>query len=156
HPGARVATVSPGEGEMELPAAEFGDVILPRFREDASALHQIGFDLSLAGQLDFDEIGSPSHAIRIQQDGGRAAHVSLATGKDVPNRDLVLDGRFKSVAPQIVAGRDKEGVGRFAAIVPSTSFGANPESPRRVVILLDRSGSMGGEPIAQARKAIEA
>src|SRR5207248_1999113 len=29
-------------------------------------------------------------------------------------------------------------------------------SPRRTVILLDRSGSMEGEPIAQARKAIEA
>jgi Ca-activated chloride channel family protein len=156
HAGAKVAMVSPGEGEMELPAAEFGDVILPRFRENLSALHQIGFDLSLASQLEFSEIGSPSHAVRIKQDGGRAAGVALATGQDVPNRDLVLDGRYKSVSPQILAGRDKDGIGRFAAIVPSTSFGSNPEAPRRVVILLDRSGSMGGEPIAQARKAIEA
>ena len=66
HAGAKVAMVAPGEGEMELPAAEFGDVILPRFREDASALHQIGFDLSLCSQLELDEIGSPSHAVRVQ------------------------------------------------------------------------------------------
>ena len=56
----------------------------------------------------------------------------------------------------MLAGRDKDGKGRFAAIVPSSSFGAATEAPRRVVILLDRSGSMQGEPFAQARKAIDA
>jgi DNA invertase Pin-like site-specific DNA recombinase len=42
-----------------------------------------------------------------------------------------------------------------AAIVPS-SFGVVAEVPRRVVILLDRSGSMQSAPISQARKAIDA
>lgn len=156
HAGAKAARISAGEGEMELPAAEFGDVILPRFREDASALHQIGFDLSLNSQVEFDEIGSPSHPVRIRQDSGAVAHVALGTGKDVPNRDLVLDGHFRKIETQVIGGRDKDGVGRFAAIVPSNSFGANPEAPKRVVILLDRSGSMKGAPINQARKAIEA
>jgi len=32
----------------------------------------------------------------------------------------------------------------------------NPETPRRTAIVLDRSGSMEGAPIRQARKAIEA
>ena len=32
---------------MELPADEFGDMILPCFREDASRLHQVGFELSI-------------------------------------------------------------------------------------------------------------
>ena len=49
HAKARVAMISPGEAEMELPTAEFGDLILPRFRDDATALHQIGFELSLSG-----------------------------------------------------------------------------------------------------------
>ena len=156
HSRAKAAVTAPGEGEMELPADEFGDVILPRFREDASALHQVGFELSIVSQLALDEIGSPSHAVRVRQDGGRSARVALAPEKDVPNRDLVLDARFQSVEPQVLAGRDKNGNGRFAAIVPSSSFGVTTEAPRRVVILLDRSGSMEGEPISQARKAIEA
>lgn len=156
HAGAKAAEVAPGEGEMELPPAEFGDVILPRFRKDASALHQIGFDLALTSALEFDEIGSPSHPVRIKHDNARTAHIALATGKDVPNRDLVLDGRFKSTEPQVLAGRDKNGTGRFAAVLPSSAFSASQETPRRVVILVDRSGSMGGEPISQARKAIEA
>ena len=156
HSRARTAVTAQGEAEMELPADEFGDMILPSFREDASRLHQVGFELSIMSQLALDEIGSPSHAVRVRQDGDRSARVALAAEKDVPNRDLVLDTRFKSIEPQVLAGRTKDGNCRFAAIVPSSSFGANTETPRRVVILLDRSGSMQGEPISQARKAIEA
>ena len=69
----------------------------------------------------------------------------------MPNRDLVLETRFKTIAPQVLAGK-----GHFAAIIPSTVFGANPNTPRRVVILLDRSGSMSGTPIEQAVKSIKA
>ena len=156
HTRARAAVLANGEGEMELPADEFGDVIFPRFREDASALHEVGFEVSIVGQLALEEVGSPSHAVRVRQDGGASARVALAAEKDVPNRDLVLDARFRSIEPQVLAGRDKKGTGRFAAIVPSASFGSSPETPRRVVILLDRSGSMQGAPLAQARNAIKA
>jgi Ca-activated chloride channel family protein len=155
HSRARAAVTAHGEGEMEFPADEFGDLILPRFHEDASALHQIGFELTLVSQLALDEVGSPSHAVRVRQDGC-SARIALAAERDVPNRDLVLDAHFRSVEPQVLAGRDKNGRGRFAAIVPSCSFGVPTEAPRRVVILLDRSGSMEGAPIEQARKAIEA
>ena len=156
HAGAKVAMVAPGEIEMELPASEFGDVILPPFREDPAALHQVGFDLIVSGELDLDELGSPSHPVRVRQQNSRAANISLATGKDIPNRDVVIDARLKTTAPQIFSGHDENLLGHFAAVVPSTSFGGGTETPRRVVILLDRSGSMKGEPLAQARKAIEA
>jgi Ca-activated chloride channel family protein len=156
HTRARFAATAEGEGEMELPADEFGDVILPRIRKDASTLHQVGFELTIVGQLALDEIGSPSHPLRIKQDGGNAARVSPGAGMEVPNRDLVLDARFKSVEPQVLAGRGKDGKGHFAAIVPSAAFGVSAETPRRVVMLLDRSGSMQGNPLSQACKAIEA
>ncbi len=145
-----------GEGEIELPAAEFGDMILPRFREDASSLHEVGFDVEVLHELPIDEIGSASHSIRVKQGATGAARVALGAGKDVPNRDLVLDVRFKESGTQVLAGPSVEGKRSFAAIVPSTMFGMNPETPRRIAIVLDRSGSMDGAPIAQARKAIEA
>ena len=156
HSRAKTTEAAPGEGEMELPVGEFGDMILPRFVKDASGLHQVGFDLSLVSRLELEEIGSPSHAVRVRQNGGGSAGVCLAAAADAPNRHLVLDARYKSVGPQILAEKGKDGVGRFAAIVPSSSFGAASGTPRRLVILLDRSGSMRGEPIWQARKAIEA
>jgi hypothetical protein len=60
HPRARTAVAENGEGEMELPGDEFGDVSLPRFRQDPSALHQVGFEISIVSRLEVHEIGSPS------------------------------------------------------------------------------------------------
>jgi Ca-activated chloride channel family protein len=148
--------VSAGEGEMELPAEEFGDVILPRFREDASSLQTAGFELSVLHSLPLEEIGSPSHSIRVKHSSDGPSRVTLAQEKDLPDRDLVLDVRYQTPEVQVLAGEAGDGGRSFAIVVPSMAFGQNPESPRRVAILLDRSGSMEGEPIAQARKAIEA
>ena len=155
HSKMRAAAVG-AEGEMELPADEFGDLILPRFRQDASSLHEVGFELSLLHQLPVDEIGSPSHSIKVKQNTTGSTRVALAREKDVPNRDLVLDVRFKESKAQVLAGPSGDGKRSFATVVPSTLFGQNTGSPRRIVMLLDRSGSMQGEPITQARKAIEA
>jgi Ca-activated chloride channel homolog len=155
HARARCAVVD-GEGEMELPANEFGDVILPRFREDASALHQVGFDVTVESGLEIDELGSSSHTVRVKRESAAASRVALAAEKDIPNRDLVLDAHYREIAPQVLVGKVLAGKGKFAAIVPSTSFGAKADSPRRLVILLDRSGSMQGMPLTQASRAIEA
>ena len=47
--------------------------------------------------------------------------------------------------------------GSISALLSSKRFGEpDEESPRRVVFVLDRSGSMSGRPIEQAKKAIEA
>jgi Ca-activated chloride channel family protein len=156
HARMKAASVSADEAEIELPSDEFGDMLLPPFRKKAAELHEVGFDLSVLHQLPFEEIGSPSHSIRVKQDGVAPARVALAAEKDVPNRDLVLDVRFKEIAAQVLAGTTNEGVRSFAAIVPSTLFGASPKTARRTVIVLDRSGSMQGAPIEQARKAIDA
>ena len=94
HPKFRTAITGPGEGEMELPANEFGDMILPPFHQDASRLHQVGFDLEVNTTLEVEELGSPSHAIRVGRN-----RVSLAPEKDIPNRDLVLDCRVREVVP---------------------------------------------------------
>jgi hypothetical protein len=56
---------------MELPPDEFGDMILPRFCEDASVLHQAGVEVSIVSRLELDEIGSPSHGVRVRPDGAR-------------------------------------------------------------------------------------
>jgi Ca-activated chloride channel family protein len=150
HPQMRTA-ITDGEGELELPASEFGDVILPRFREDASSLHEVGFELKLPSQVPIAKIGSPSHPIHLSQ-----TTVTLATERDIPNRDLVLDVDFQGTQAKILAGAAADGKVSFAIVAPSTMFGERPQSARRIAILLDRSGSMSGAPLQQARKAIEA
>ena len=139
-----------GFGELELPQTEFGDVILPRFKRDSDGLHETGFDLALRLSDTIVEIGSPSHAIRVR-DGSGARRVTLSPASDVPNRDLVLDARIAEPKSQVLAG-----AGRFAMVMPSARFGEVANRPRKIAIVIDRSGSMGGEPITQARRAVEA
>jgi hypothetical protein len=148
--------VVPGVFELELPSEKFDDLILPQFVRDTGHLHQVGFCLDVRLGSEIREISSPSHALRIQTNDDRSSCVSLSRESDLPDRDLVLDVRTKSSGVSVVGGVDTEGKGRFAAIVPSSEFGKLSACPRRVVFLLDRSGSMGGRPLAQAKKAIAA
>ncbi len=122
HARARAAEVAPGVGEIELPAGEFGDLILPQFVSDASVLHEVGFDLSVSMGHPIVEAGSPSHAVRITGQGIGRSRVSLATAKDLPNRDLVIDVRTAEGAAGTLAGTGTDGRGHFAAILPSGTF----------------------------------
>jgi Ca-activated chloride channel family protein len=156
HANARVVEPEPGLGEMELPENQFGDVMLPKFRQDAKDVHAIGFSLELQTGDDIKEVASPSHTIRVEGERDQIRRVSLARKSDLPDRDVVLDIRYAGVKTTVLSGLDSKGDGRFAAVLPSTEFGARPTRSRRLVILLDRSGSMSGTPLHQAKKAIEA
>lgn len=155
HAQASAAEIAPGVGEMSLPADLFGDMVLPEWHADARGLHRVGFDLCVEAPGGALEVASPSHNLTVRQEdtGTRAG---LAVAADIPNRDLVLDVRYRDNKPVALAGTDSEGRGRFVVIVPSTCFGEPKHQPKRIVFLLDRSGSMGGSPMEQAKKAIEA
>lgn len=155
HAAARYATTSSGEGEVELPESEFGDVIMPAWTVSGN-LHEVGFGLDIDAGQEIGEVASPSHAVRIENSGPGAARASLAVGKDRPNRDLVLDVKLREPRPVAFGGVDENGAGRFAVALPSTAFGEPAAVPRNSVFLVDRSGSMSGIPIEQAKAAVSA
>lgn len=156
HAQAHALELEPGRGEMELPGDEFDDLILPNFVKDVGSLHSAGFSLEVRMGEDIQEVASPSHTLKVET-GESCTRVSLARESDVPDRDLILDIRKKGTGTSVFSGVDRQGKGRFAVVVPSTEFGEKPtQSRRRLVILLDRSGSMSGTPLARAQKAIEA
>jgi len=156
HAQARSMEVSPGRLELELPAEEFGDLILPQFERDGGQLHRVGFCLDVQVGSGIQEIASPSHGLRVQFNDSHGSQVSLSRESDLPDRDLVLDVRTKITGPWTMGGLASDAMARFAAVIPSTEFGRVSGGPRRIVILLDRSGSMQGLPLAQAKKAIAA
>lgn len=153
HAGAAAGKTDDGAGEMVLPEEIFGDVILPRWHADAGDLHRVGFDLTLAVDGDDLELASPSHTVSVHRRAEGPARVTLATEADVPDRDLVLEAKYSLKAPAVFAGLDASGKGRFAAVVPSTCFGPAPDAPKKVVFLIDHSGSMEGKPFEQAKWA---
>jgi Ca-activated chloride channel family protein len=157
HPRARNVESGAGEGEIELPEEEFGDVILPRWMREAKDLHRVAFDLRVCLPVPVKKIGSPSHSIEFSHEAEGEERVVLATEGDVPDRDLVLDVNTAEEISGVVGGVPEEGKpGGLAVVVPSGRFGEAPKDGRRVVFVVDRSGSMDGAPMRQAKKAVEA
>lgn len=141
----------PGGGEMELPREEFGDLILPTWKKDADNLHAVGFDLELIGGQALGTVTSPSHGVSVAGQGADR-RVGLAVAADVPDRDLVLEARADE--SWNIAWSSE---GSLSALLGSSRFGEpDEESSRRVVFVLDRSGSMGGKSMQQAKNAVEA
>lgn len=155
HPAARCVETEAGRGEIELPAREFGDVLLPPFEKDAGTLHRVGFDLDVRmPYCDIEGFSSPSHPVSVDMRDGDSTRISLGSRDDLPNRDLVLDVKGNDREPRMLTGVSAEGRGEFIAVLPSQIFGEQQKEARRVVFLLDRSGSMRGRAIDEAKQAV--
>lgn len=132
-------------------------MLLPHWLEDDAGLHRVAFDLALAWAGTIREVGSPSHRIRVSHGGEGEARVTLGSGPDVPNRDLVLDVRGETAAVRVYGGGIDSHEGRFSVVVPSSCLRASSGvSSRHVIFLLDRSGSMEGAALTQAKQALTA
>lgn len=156
HREARAAAVAPGAGELEMPEADFDDLVLPRWMEDARGLHEVSFDLLVTLADAVAEVSSPSHPVRVRGVGGQTARVTLAPASAVPDRDVVIEARAHSRSARVFGGWGEGGKGAWSAVVPSSLLGKAAREPRRVAFVLDCSGSMQGVPLDRARNAVAA
>ncbi len=105
---------------------------------------------------------SPSHAVDVERAVQRT-RVSLGAGPARLDRDVVV--RWKVVTPEVGLSVETEaatrpGHGGFAhglvTLVPPARGARLTPVARDLIVLLDTSGSMGGEPLAQARAVVGA
>jgi Ca-activated chloride channel family protein len=119
-------------------------------------------------------IESPSHAIRVERPGQQLPRVSLASEEGAAlDRDLVVRWNVADSRPGLTLDVCRPGAGAphgdaayaLLTIVPPASgtqrADADPPRaracvPRDLVVLLDTSGSMAGEPLDQARRTVSA
>jgi Ca-activated chloride channel family protein len=131
---------------VQAPIAKPGEVI-----------GAIELSLSVDAGVPVGEPTSPSHPIEINRIDEHRFQVRLA-GEHIPDHDFVL--RYAPVSDQVSlaawVSADKGGDTFLATLLPPTMEAAPQPSPRQFIFVLDRSGSMSGEPIAQARNALRA
>jgi Ca-activated chloride channel family protein len=145
-------------------------VTLPRYlppdapaspRDGVLPMGAVSHTLALHVELDagrLAELASPSHEIDIKEERTRR-RITLRDPAAVPDRDFVL--RYRPAGDGYdAAAFTFRAPGEPGALLLTLTPRAVPQPsevlPRELLFVFDRSGSMGGESIAQARNALRA
>ena len=119
-----------------------------------------GFELQLEIDLgrDLGNVHSPTHAIHSTESSSHSRMITLATGLAEMNRDIVIVmDLVEEQVPTVQRTIAPDGATYLAVtFVPEFDETLTPDSPpSETIFLLDCSGSMQGDSIMQARRALE-
>jgi len=120
-----------------------------------------GHDISLAFEIDagvpIEDIECRSHVIARSSGPGDVVRVALSQLDAIPNKDFVLRYRVagKAIKSALLTHRDERGGFFTLMLFPPAELSGLKRKPMEMVFVLDCSGSMSGQPIAQAKAAAE-
>jgi Ca-activated chloride channel family protein len=142
--------------EFRAPAA---GTAVRYLRPAERSAHDLGITVDVDAGVAIEEL-TASHEIATRRDSEAVAHVTLAGGSTIPNRDFIL--RFRVAGETIKSNLltytdERTQQGYFTLMVyPPAAQTEMRRQPVEMVFVVDTSGSMAGRPIAQARAAIDA
>jgi len=145
--------------------------VTPKFHADPSQAAQVNsplaapterigavsLTLTIAAGVPIGDPISPSHAIQFTRQDSQ--HISVTLPADtIPNKDFVLRYLLaaESVQPMIRLSHAADGEIALLTIWPPPLDTVQEPDPREFIFVIDRSGSMGGAPITQAKNALRA
>ncbi len=120
-----------------------------------------GHDIALAtlidAGVDIEKIECRNHAIDQDRLSPGVAQIRLSRLDAIPNKDFVL--RYKVAGNRVKSGlmtcRGKRGGFFTLMLYPPEDARSLARKPLELMFVLDCSGSMNGQPIAQSKKAVE-
>ena len=125
-------------------------------RFSAKPLEDCRVKIKIKSKRPITNIYSPTHTVRIDRDGDYAATVTWEARDVKPDTDLVLYYSVGSddIGIDLVAHREPGEKG-FYMLLASPRVEVSKTLPKNVVFVLDRTGSMAGEKIEQAKESLK-
>jgi Ca-activated chloride channel family protein len=124
--------------------------------------HPIG-EVAIRGRIRSEtrlgNVYSPSHDVEIDREGDGVARFQYTAKGSVPDRDfrILWDSGDDAIQMSVIAHRADDDEDGYFMLLVQPQFPAVPEdyhkTGKQVVLVLDKSGSMRGEKIDQARSA---
>lgn len=121
-----------------------------------SVPYGLEFEIGLEMASDIKRLESPTHPISVEVEG-KKGKVRLGERETALDRDFVLKVALAS-PPQARAWAETSVDGKPAALLafqPKFSADDSEKAPAELIFLIDRSGSMDGTSIAEARNALQ-
>ncbi len=118
----------------------------------------VDISIHLIAGFDLADLASPSHKIDVQESKEGGLRITLAEGTVPADRDFLLSWKpSASQAPSTGIFHEQTAAGHhyLLMLMPATTpLTASAAPARDLVIVLDKSGSMGGQAILQAKAAV--
>ena len=117
--------------------------------------HDISLTVNVHTGVNIEHIES-NHLIQIEQQNSGHHRITLATADSIPNRDFVLRYHVAgdTVKSTLMTHRDQHGQYFTMMLYPPAELSSLQRNPMEMVFVLDCSGSMSGEPLAQSKAAV--
>lgn len=124
----------------------------------SQAVEKVSLRVAVESQAKIKNVYSPSHAIDISRPGDRNAVVTFSRSNEVPSSDFLLmyDVGDAEVGASLLSFRPKpDEDGYFLLLISPEIKSAQSETLKKTALfVVDRSGSMSGKKIEQAKGAL--
>lgn len=120
-------------------------------------VEKVNFRVTIESEEPIKNVYSPTHEVSIKRPDSRHATVSYQAEKEIPGADfrLLYDVGQGKVSTRVISYRPESGEDGYFLLLASPEIKASDDEPAKktVLFVLDRSGSMSGKKIEQARAA---
>jgi len=123
----------------------------------AGSIDEVIVAVELSSNAPLKNIYSPTHDVSIARKGDREARAVFEATKHVPERDFEIYALANAddIGVSFIAFKDDDPKASFLLLVsPRVELPATETIAKRIVFVLDRSGSMAGKKIQQAKEAL--